>query len=729
MPAPAAPAAPWRAGLRAALREWAGGEGRAWIFVFKTALAALLALWLAMRLGLDSPRSALLTVVIVAQPASGMVLAKSFYRTLGTLAGCLGTFLLVGLFAQQRELFLGAMALWVGLCTAGAARYRNFQAYAFILAGYTTCLIGFPATLNPPAVFDIAVTRVSEVMLGILCAGVVADLVLPQRLGATLVATVRGRYKDFLGFVTGALRGRLDRGAQERAHARFVADIVAFEAQRDAAYFESPDARVRSGRLRLLNAEFMSATTSIHTLGQHMQRLRTRGAGAAPAALAPLYEALADALLPPGAEPPAMAAEAAPVVARLERFLDELPARAAQARGALEPTAGAEALLDFDSAAELLRRFCREMRDYTESYAALAQPGTPLARPAPSYVPHTDLATALLSGVRATAALLAVSVFWIASAWPYGAGAATLACVVCCLFAAAPAPLPAVRAMGLGFLGGLAAAFACAFFVLPHLDGFALLAAGLLPFLMLGLKLAAAPRTALLGTGFNIMFASAVNLENHMRFDPAALLNDGFAALFGVLVAGLAFALLVPPDSPRLRRHLLRRLRAQILLACFGALAGLRHRFENSTRDLLSQLVAGSDPAGPGPRRLLGLALSVLETGHAVIDLRGTLADASLPQQQRAACRACLRRLAQFFERPVPARRLRALDSLALTAARVDAMLAFAPQGAGSDALRRARTSLHVLRILLLDDETCTVLSAVEDPAAVAPSTGAFRAA
>ena len=43
---------------------------------------------------------------------------------------------------------------------------------------------------------------------------------------------------------------------------------VALEAQRDAAYFESPDARVRSGRLQLLNADFMSATTGIHMLHQ-----------------------------------------------------------------------------------------------------------------------------------------------------------------------------------------------------------------------------------------------------------------------------------------------------------------------------------------------------------------------------------------------------------------------------------------------------------------------------
>ena len=186
-----------------ALRDWAGGEGRAWIFVFKTFVAAMLALWIAFRLGFDSPRSSMLTVFIVAQPQTGLVLAKSFWRVVGTLAGCLATFVLVGLFAQQRELFLLAMSVWVGLCTAGAALYRNFRAYAFVLAGYTACLIGFPSALHPEITFNTAVFRVSEVLLGILCAGLVTDLVLPQPLGLSLVGAVRGGYKEFLGFEIG----------------------------------------------------------------------------------------------------------------------------------------------------------------------------------------------------------------------------------------------------------------------------------------------------------------------------------------------------------------------------------------------------------------------------------------------------------------------------------------------------------------------------------------------
>ncbi|WP_287812401.1 PQQ-binding-like beta-propeller repeat protein, partial [Pseudomonas sp.] len=38
--------------------------------------------------------------------------------------------------------------LWIGLCVAGSARYRDFRSYACMLAGYTAALIGIPAALN-----------------------------------------------------------------------------------------------------------------------------------------------------------------------------------------------------------------------------------------------------------------------------------------------------------------------------------------------------------------------------------------------------------------------------------------------------------------------------------------------------------------------------------------------------------------------------------------------------
>ena len=95
-------------------------------FAVKTFAASLLALYIAFWAGLDDPRWAFLTVFVVSQPDSGLVLAKGFYRILGTIAGVLVTIALVFGLAQYGELFVAALAVWICFCNFAARAVRNF---------------------------------------------------------------------------------------------------------------------------------------------------------------------------------------------------------------------------------------------------------------------------------------------------------------------------------------------------------------------------------------------------------------------------------------------------------------------------------------------------------------------------------------------------------------------------------------------------------------------------
>jgi len=130
------------------------------IFAAKTTASGLISLLIAFTFNLDQPQWALLTVFIVSQPQSGLVLGKSFYRIIGTLVGAVVALLLVALFAQERVLFLGVLALWIGVCTFGSQYARNFAAYSFVLSGYTAAIVGIPAALEANNAFYIA-TRAS----------------------------------------------------------------------------------------------------------------------------------------------------------------------------------------------------------------------------------------------------------------------------------------------------------------------------------------------------------------------------------------------------------------------------------------------------------------------------------------------------------------------------------------------------------------------------------------
>ena len=64
--------------LREVVREfnsWARSDGVTWIYIFKVLIAAFLTYWLALRLELPQPRTAMITVFIVMQPQSGHVLS------------------------------------------------------------------------------------------------------------------------------------------------------------------------------------------------------------------------------------------------------------------------------------------------------------------------------------------------------------------------------------------------------------------------------------------------------------------------------------------------------------------------------------------------------------------------------------------------------------------------------------------------------------------------------
>ncbi|HWW72066.1 MAG TPA: FUSC family protein, partial [Duganella sp.] len=276
--------------------DWFNSEGQRWVFVAKAMLAAFSALWLAFRLGLDSPSTALATTVILALPSSGMVLEKAFYRFLGTIVGCAASLLLVALFPQSPPVLFIGVALWVALCTGGAAMHRNQQSYSFVLAGYTACMIAIPAIDAPGQVFTLAVTRMTEVGLGIICAAVVHDVIFPRRHSRAVMRTVQTRYAGFLAFCQQVLERRLSPAEAELNHLKFAADIAALESGRAAAFFEADHARSHTRQLHAFNAAFMTVLTTFYTLHRLSHRLRANGTGPVLALVEPMHAHLAQAM-------------------------------------------------------------------------------------------------------------------------------------------------------------------------------------------------------------------------------------------------------------------------------------------------------------------------------------------------------------------------------------------------------------------------------------------------
>lgn len=192
-------------------RQWATSDGMIWLHMLKTVTAALMAMGIAMRLEMSQPKIAMTTVFVLMQPLSGMVFAKSFYRVVGTAVGVVAALVLASLFAQQPDLYMAGITLWIGGCVALAVRYRNFRWYGFVLAGYTAALVGLPVVLTPLTLFQFALTRAGEVAVGIFCAAAVSGLILPLSSAKALVRSLKVRQEKFLAFASASLAGNIGR--------------------------------------------------------------------------------------------------------------------------------------------------------------------------------------------------------------------------------------------------------------------------------------------------------------------------------------------------------------------------------------------------------------------------------------------------------------------------------------------------------------------------------------
>ena len=150
-------------------------SGSHWLFTVKTFVAGMTALAVSFWLDLPRPYWALASVYIASQPLSGATTSKAAYRAAGTLLGAAGAVLMVPNLVDTPLALALAMSIWAGLCLYLALLDRTPRGYVFMLAGYTAAIVGFPAVDAPETIFDLALSRTEEILVGIACAALVSN--------------------------------------------------------------------------------------------------------------------------------------------------------------------------------------------------------------------------------------------------------------------------------------------------------------------------------------------------------------------------------------------------------------------------------------------------------------------------------------------------------------------------------------------------------------------------
>lgn len=600
-------------------------EAQSWTFVAKSLIALYLTAWLAMRLELQQPSTAMLSVAIVMQPQNGLVLAKSFYRVVGTIAGSIVGLALIASFAQEREFFLFSLSAWVALCAVGALLYRNFMAYGFVLAGYTAAIVALPSLRDPLHGFLTAQMRVSEVLLGIIVATLVSALLWPQRLGPQLYRAAEERLTTLLHQIGDGLRSGWSREHAEHEHLQAVRAAIHLEDLRSSVIFEDPEVRANSNGLRRFNHQLMAVSTTFQSLFPLRERLPADTA--ATAAIDALARAVASSIATPS---------------RLSGPRGRLAEQAAQLRQGLSDPAD---LAHFDTATALLLRLADELRMLLVSARRLRA-----RRSLGSWVERVhfqrshDSANAAKTGLRTFGTMLLLSGMWIDTAWPNGGTAMLVATVFSALMAIAPNPVDALNQTLSGFV--IAAVLAIVVAALLPGGGFPGLVAITLPILTALIYLVTRPRWA--GVGMGAMLGMFLNLQiaNPMHLSVTGLFNGALAEVIGLLAAVLGFALLPVRGSMRRAQA---RLRAMVDFAATAPLDGLASRFESVHRDLLSQLLRQTAAEGPQVDRLVSWSLVTQEIGRVLIELRQDLRAPPPPEPVRIRCDAVIGAVSTLF--------------------------------------------------------------------------------
>ena len=581
------------------------------LFGLRLWASVCLALYVAFWLELDNAYWAGTTAAIVCQPHLGASLRKGWYRMIGTVIGAVAIVVLTACFPQDRAPFLLGLALWGAACALVATLLRNFAAYAAALAGYTAAIIAMDqlgATGGPNGLaFTLAITRASEICIGIVCAGVVlagTDLGgARRRLGtlfAGLSAEIACRFARTL-MIAGA-------GFEETQTTRreFIRRVIALDPVIDEAIGESAQLRYFSPVLQRAVDGLLAAMAGWARCSVLLARLpKGRARAEASAVLAEVPEELR--AQPGQDEATRWMADPAGLLRVCDaavRMLVALPARTPSLR------------LLADQTADVLAGISHALNGLA---LLVTDPFRPVARDfrrlrIPDWLPP------LVNAGRAFVVIGAAQLFWIVTEWPNGAGAMTFAAIGVILLAPR-ADQAYVAAVGFTVGTSLTAGFAAiiGFAVLPNRETFAGLS------LAIGLVLV--PAGAGLASSsqlwravmFMAMVANFVPLlapANVESYDTQQFYNAASAIVAGSSAAAFSFRL-IPPLSPAFRaRRLLGLTLRDLRRLATGPIPDTAMDWQDH---LFGRLAALPDAAQPLQRAQLIAALLV---GTEIIKLR-----------------------------------------------------------------------------------------------------------
>lgn len=596
-----------------AISRWSGriaspallSDAHALLYSVRSFVAAMLAYYIALAIGLERPSWAIITVYIVSQTSVGASLSRSLYRLAGTVAGAGATVLIVPTFVNTPILCSVILAGWISFCLYLSLLERTPRAYAFVLAGYTASLIGFPAVSDPGTVFNIAIIRLQEITIGIVCAALIHRYILPTRisglfnskLAQTLQAT-RQRIADTLAGKSNAQSEPLHlalalqflQGVSHHIPYDFALSVPVRQARKAL--------HDRLARLVIVNGELCDRLQAIAEMPADMQML------------------LDDV----------QAWLTCDDTGKRKKTADALQQRSAQLaqRHAAQALTFEEALrvnfLRYIVELMTLLQQCERLSDAI--HHAKSAPIQAEDHAAKGYVFHRDALSAARTALGAFVIILGGCLLWIYSAWPDGGTAVSILGVCCTLFGSFDTPAPHIVKYIIGSVWGVLISLIYSFALLPPLSDFPVLVAALAPVYLLAGSLQARPPTTFMAMGITLTLPVLCELGARYSGDFADAANTAIALFFATGFAVIGMSLLQTVQADAAINRLLKLCQRDIRRSVNGVFKGDETHWTNLMIDRAALLLPRLPRSGPSSARALESLVHFLRIGLCVMRLR-----------------------------------------------------------------------------------------------------------
>lgn len=567
-----------------------------WRYALRNAIAMCLALTLAYCFNLDEPYWAMTSAAVVSFPTVGGVISKSLGRIAGSLLGATAALIIAGHTLNEPWLFLFSMAAWLGLCTWACAYFTNNVAYAFQLSGYTAAIIAFPTVnlVDTVQLWDIAQARVCEVVLGILCGGVMMMILPSTSDGTALLTALKNMHGRLLEHAHLLWQAETN-DAIRSAHEGVINQILTMNLLRIQAFWSHYRFRRQNALLNALLHHQLRLTSVISTLRRLLLNWPKP-----PPQTREIVEQLLSALAAPHSDPYSIARIIAP----------------------LRPQDSS----DYHHLAfwQRLRYFCALYLQSSRWLRSLEN-GTSVslqaARRRPGLARHTDSVEALWSGLRTFCTLTVVGAWSIGTQWESGSSALSLAAISCVLYSIVATPFKSLSLLMRTLVLLSLFSFVVQFGLMVQITDLWQFLLFLFP-LLTTMQLLKLQMTKLAGLwGQLIVFmGSFIAVTNPPVFDFADFLNDNSAKIVGVALSWLAFAILRPGSDARKSRRRIRTLRRDFVDQLSRRPVHSEYEFESLAYHHISQLSNSQDALAR--RWLLRWGVVLLNCSHVVWQLR-----------------------------------------------------------------------------------------------------------